>query len=103
MLDIEFVESDIFGRIKKYGPRMSSLLKFVKAKEAAQRKQIEEARRIMSEAQYKDMERKKDLVVTVRDWEHDALQNRDARLPYSAHISLVSRGMRDTSKWGEGK
>ena len=75
----------------------------IEKREAAQRKQIEEARRIMSEAQYKDMQRKKDLVVTVRDWEHDALQNRDARLPYSAHISLVSRGMRDTSKWGEGK
>ena len=75
----------------------------IERRELAQRRQIEEARRIMSEAQYKEMERKKDLVATQRDWERTALQNRDDRLPYSTHISMVSRGRRDVLAWEESK
>ena len=71
----------------------------IEIREAAQRRQIEEARRILSETQYKEMERKKDLVSTQREWEKIALQRRDDRLPYSLHASMVSRGLRDTTEW----
>ena len=48
VLDIDFVESDIFGRIEKYGPGMSSLLKSIKAKafNAEEEKEEQQKRRI---------------------------------------------------------
>ena len=75
----------------------------IEKKEALRRKQIEDGRRIMSETKYQEMEWKKDMVKTQREWEQASLQRRDARLPYSVHMSMVSRGLCSTMDWGNVK